>query len=127
MAKRRYRYTMLIVPEKDGRGYYVAVPAVPGCFSQGRTIDEARRNARKAIALHVQSVRAREPIAASKAITVRVPLARLRKLMRARKAATQSELINSLLAEEEERLRSHGVLRETAGTARASEIRDRLL
>ena len=66
-------------------------------------------------------------MAASKAVTVRVPLARLRKLMRARRAATQSELINSLLAEEEERLRSHRVLRATAGTARASEIHDRLL
>jgi len=66
-------------------------------------------------------------MAASKAVTVRVPLARLRKLMRARKATTQSELINGLLAEEEDRLRSHRALRETAGTARASEIHDRLL
>ncbi len=66
-------------------------------------------------------------MALSKALTVRVPDARLRKLMRARKAKTQSELINALLVEEEERLRSHRVLRETARTARASEIDDRLL
>ena len=62
-----------------------------------------------------------------KAITVRVSEARLRKLMRARKAKTQSDLINTLLAEEEERLRSHQVLQETAGTVKASEINDRLL
>jgi len=37
---------------------YVVVPALPGCFSQGRTIEEAERNARKAIALHVRSLRA---------------------------------------------------------------------
>ena len=37
-----------------------------------------------------------------KAFTVRVPETRLRKLMKARKAKTQSELINILLAEEEE-------------------------
>ena len=64
---------------------------------------------------------------ARKALTVRVSEARLRKLMRARKAKTQSDLINTLLAEEEERLRSHKVLRDTAGTVRASEINDRLL
>ena len=63
----------------------------------------------------------------SKALTVRVPAARLRKLMRARRVATQSELINRLLAEEEERIRSHAVLRETAASARASEVDDRLL
>lgn len=58
MAKRRYRYTIQIVPEEDGKGYYVVVPALPGCFSQGRSIEEAERNARKAIALHVRSLRA---------------------------------------------------------------------
>jgi hypothetical protein len=66
-------------------------------------------------------------MAPSKTVAVRVSLARLRNLMRARKAGTPSELINILLAEEEERLRSHGVLRETAGSARAGEIDDRLL
>jgi hypothetical protein len=65
--------------------------------------------------------------AARKALTVRIPEARLRKLMKARKAKTQSELINTLLAEEEERLRSHQVLRDTAGTVKPSSINDRLL
>ena len=67
------------------------------------------------------------PMAASRAITVRISEARLRKLMRARKAATQSELINTLLAEEEERLRSHGILRATAQTVRTADIDARLL
>jgi hypothetical protein len=40
---------------------------------------------------------------------------------------TQSELINTLLAEEEERLQSHQVLRDTAGTVKPSSINDRLL
>lgn len=63
----------------------------------------------------------------SKALTVRIPEARLRKLMRARKAKTQSDLINILLAEKEERLHSHRVLRDTAGALKSSEINDRLL
>jgi hypothetical protein len=66
-------------------------------------------------------------MAVSRAITVRISDVRLRKVMRARKAATQSELINTLLCEEEERLRSHGVLRATAGTVRARDLNARLL
>jgi hypothetical protein len=66
-------------------------------------------------------------MAASRAITVRISEVRLRKLMRARKAATQSELINTLLGEEEERLRSHSLLRATAGTVHAKELNARLL
>ena len=64
---------------------------------------------------------------ASRAITVRISESRLRKLMRIRKVATQSELINTLLAEEEERLRSHAVLRATARTVDAGDVDARLL
>ena len=64
---------------------------------------------------------------ATRAITVRISEARLRKLMRVRKVATQSELINTLLAEEEERLRSHAVLGATAPTVRAGDVDARLL
>jgi hypothetical protein len=59
---------------------------------------------------------------ANRAITVRVSDTRLRKRMRARRCATQSELINTLLAEEEERLRSHAVLLDTARTARSGKV-----
>lgn len=47
--------------------------------------------------------------------------------MRARRAATQSELINALLTEEAERLRAERVLRETTGAAGAYDFDDRLL
>ena len=66
-------------------------------------------------------------MAGTKAITVRISEARLRRLMRVRKVATQSELINTLLAEEEERLRSHAVLRATARSVRAADVDGRLL
>jgi hypothetical protein len=61
-------------------------------------------------------------MARRKALTVRIPEARLRKLMRARKAKTHSDLINTPLTEEEERLHSHQVLRASAGTLKPSEI-----
>jgi hypothetical protein len=62
-----------------------------------------------------------------KAVTVRLPAERLRRIMRARKATTQSELLNTLLSEEEERIESERVLRETTGCAAASDFDDRLL
>jgi len=62
----------------------------------------------------------------TKAVTVRISVPLLRRLMKLRKAKTQSELINTLLAEEEERINSHRVLRATAGTVKPSSINDRL-
>lgn len=39
-----------VVIEKDETGYYVAeVPALPGCMSQGKTLEEAKSNVREAI------------------------------------------------------------------------------
>ena len=64
-------------------------------------------------------------MARSKALTVRIPEARLRNLMRACKAKTQSDLINTLLAEEE-RLRPHQV-RNTVGVLKPAEINGCLL
>ncbi len=47
--------------------------------------------------------------------------------MRARGFKRQSDLINRLLVEEEERLTSLGTLRKTASSARPSDFHDRLL
>src|SRR2546423_1318616 len=47
-----------------------------------------------------------------KAVTVRIPPERLRRVMKARGLKTQSEVLNTLLEEEEERLRSHRALEE---------------
>ena len=39
-----------VVIEKDESGYFVVeVPALPGCFSQGRTHEEALTNIKEAI------------------------------------------------------------------------------
>lgn len=60
---KKFRYTVEIFPEEDGVGYYVTVPSLPGCFSQGRTIEQAKRNIQEAIALHIKSLRkAGEPV-----------------------------------------------------------------
>jgi predicted RNase H-like HicB family nuclease len=57
MAAKRRRYKVEIVPEEDGIGYYAVVPSLPGCFSQGKTIEETKKNVQKAIALHIKSLK----------------------------------------------------------------------
>jgi predicted RNase H-like HicB family nuclease len=51
------RFDIDVIPEEDGKGYYVVVPALPGCFSQGRTVEEAMKNAKESISLHVRALK----------------------------------------------------------------------
>jgi predicted RNase H-like HicB family nuclease len=37
-------------------GYVAFVPALPGCHTQGETLDEAQRNVKEAIALYLESL-----------------------------------------------------------------------
>ena len=43
------RYTVLLYPEPEEGGYSVIVPWLPGCVTQGETVEEALSNAREAI------------------------------------------------------------------------------
>lgn len=49
-------YKILLRPEPEG-GYTVNVPALPGCITYGADLDEAKRNAKEAIELYVESLR----------------------------------------------------------------------
>ena len=42
-------YAVVIHEDPDG-GFWAEVPALPGCYSQGETIDELKYNIREAIA-----------------------------------------------------------------------------
>ena len=53
--KREYHFTIILHPRAGG-GYSAMVPALPGCFSHGRTFEEALANAKEAIALHVEGM-----------------------------------------------------------------------
>lgn len=44
---------VLIQPEEVG-GYSVSIPALPGCHSQGETLDEAMTNIREAAELWIE-------------------------------------------------------------------------
>lgn len=50
-------YTIVVEPEETG-GYAVLVPALPGCFSRGDTLEECRENAAEAIAAHIAGLEA---------------------------------------------------------------------
>jgi len=50
-------YTIVLEPEETG-GYMVLVPALPGCFTQGRTLDECRERAAEAITVHIAGLEA---------------------------------------------------------------------
>jgi predicted RNase H-like HicB family nuclease len=53
---KEYRYTIILQPEPDDGGYSVLVPALPGCYAQGETLEEAIALAREAISLHVKGL-----------------------------------------------------------------------
>ena len=47
------RYTVVLSREPDGSAWNVVVPALPGCFTWGATVDEALAMAREAITVHL--------------------------------------------------------------------------
>ena len=55
MAQRTSR--ILLTPEEE-EGFSVNVPSLPGCFTQGETIEEAIEMAKEAISLYVESLEA---------------------------------------------------------------------
>ena len=51
-------YTVLLEPEADGSAWNVTVPALPGCFTYGRTKEEAIQRAEEAIEVYIESLEA---------------------------------------------------------------------
>jgi len=58
-----YNFEIVIEKEPEDEGYLAYSPTLPGCFSNGKTIEETRSNIRDAIQLHIASLLAHgEPI-----------------------------------------------------------------
>ncbi len=49
-------FQIVIEKEAEDERYYAYCPTLPGCFSNGKTIEETRRNIREAIEQHVESL-----------------------------------------------------------------------
>ncbi|UCD84027.1 MAG: type II toxin-antitoxin system HicB family antitoxin [Deltaproteobacteria bacterium] len=45
-------YTVILHPTEEG-GYWVEVPSLPGCYSQGETVEEALSNVKETIESHL--------------------------------------------------------------------------
>jgi antitoxin HicB len=50
------RYTIILEPDPEEGGYTVTVPALPGCITQGETIEQCIERAREAIAGYIESL-----------------------------------------------------------------------
>ncbi len=78
MQKRISSYTAILEPAEEG-GYVAHVPMLPGCMTQGKTFEEARRNIQEAIRGYVAVLREdgdEVPVESGDAImtTVRTPV-----------------------------------------------------
>jgi predicted RNase H-like HicB family nuclease len=49
------QYTVVFEREADG-GYHAFCPALPGCHSEGDTLDQALANVREAIGVYIESL-----------------------------------------------------------------------
>jgi len=56
VKEQHYRFTVLFQPAEEG-GYTVTVPALPGCVTEGDTLDEARAMVKDAIRCYLESLR----------------------------------------------------------------------
>jgi len=54
-----FQYTIILQPEEEG-GYSVFVPALPGCFSQGESREEALANIQDALQLYLEDKKPEE-------------------------------------------------------------------
>ena len=48
---RVYDFKVLLEPDEEAGGYVVSCPALPGCYSQGDSVDEALANIEETILL----------------------------------------------------------------------------
>jgi len=53
-----YDFKVLLKPDEETGGYVVSCPVLPGCYTQGDTIDEALENIKEAILLCLEDIRA---------------------------------------------------------------------
>lgn len=53
--ERQLNYTVIFEPAEEG-GYIVMVPALPGCVTEGDTLEEARHMAKGAIEGYVETL-----------------------------------------------------------------------
>jgi predicted RNase H-like HicB family nuclease len=67
------RLKVVLEPSDEG-GYTVYVPSLPGCISEGETLEEALKNIREAIELYLEPVEDDLVIVEGKAVLQEIEL-----------------------------------------------------
>jgi predicted RNase H-like HicB family nuclease len=49
-------YTVVVHQAEEG-GFWVEVPALPGCYSQGESVEDALENVMEAISLYLETLK----------------------------------------------------------------------
>jgi len=57
-----FTFEIVVEKEAEDEGYSAYSPTLPGCFSNGKTVEEAKKNIRRAIHLHMESIGSHSPI-----------------------------------------------------------------
>lgn len=57
--KNIHTYTVLFSPDEESGGFTVEVPALPGCITEGNSFAEAKKHAREAIELYLETLEER--------------------------------------------------------------------
>ena len=51
-----YQYTIILHPDEEQKDYTVTVPSLPGCITEGDSIEQAIAMAKDAIHLYIESL-----------------------------------------------------------------------
>jgi predicted RNase H-like HicB family nuclease len=55
MKENPMQVTVHLIYDRQYKGYVADVPQLPGCMSQGKTVEQALKNVREAIALYLET------------------------------------------------------------------------
>jgi predicted RNase H-like HicB family nuclease len=66
------RLVVNLIYDPEYKGYVADVPELPGCMSQGKTIEQALKNVREAIALYLETTPRKRRAAARPALVTTV-------------------------------------------------------
>jgi predicted RNase H-like HicB family nuclease len=62
---------MPVFIEKDNKWFVAFCPSLQGCYTQGKTLEEALKNIREVIELHIEDrVKEKEPIPSHKVVSM---------------------------------------------------------
>jgi predicted RNase H-like HicB family nuclease len=66
------RLLVNLIYDQDYKGYVADVPELPGCMSQGKTVEAALKNVKEAISLYIEAIPPQKKRTTRPAITTTV-------------------------------------------------------